>query len=153
MSFDVIPAVDIKRGRCVRLLQGRAEAETVFGEDPAAMARQWQDAGAARLHIVDLDGAFAGEPVQTAVIAEIIRAVTIPVEVGGGLREIAHVEAVLAAGASWAIVGTRAALDPAFLGDVCRRFEDRIIVGVDASDGREEKENTQIYLRRIFNVR
>jgi phosphoribosylformimino-5-aminoimidazole carboxamide ribotide isomerase len=136
MSFDVIPAVDIKRGRCVRLLQGRAEAETVFGEDPAAMARQWQDAGAARLHIVDLDGAFAGEPVQTAVIAEIIRAVTIPVEVGGGLREIAHVEAVLAAGASWAIVGTRAALDPAFLGDVCRRFEDRIIVGVDASDGR-----------------
>jgi phosphoribosylformimino-5-aminoimidazole carboxamide ribotide isomerase len=136
MSFDVIPAVDIKRGRCVRLLQGRAEAETVFGEDPVAMARQWQETGATRLHVVDLDGAFAGQPVQTAVIAEIVRAVTIPVEVGGGLREIGHVEAVLAAGASWAIVGTRAALDPAFLGEVCRRFEDRIIVGVDASDGR-----------------
>jgi phosphoribosylformimino-5-aminoimidazole carboxamide ribotide isomerase len=136
MSFEIIPAVDVRGGRCVRLLQGRADAETVFGDDPVRMARQWEEAGASRLHIVDLDGAFQGAPAQTALIADIVRAVRIPVEVGGGLREIGHVEAVLDAGASWAIVGTRAALDPVFLGDVCRRFEERVIVGVDASDGR-----------------
>jgi phosphoribosylformimino-5-aminoimidazole carboxamide ribotide isomerase len=85
---------------------------------------------------VDLDGAFEGRPVQTTLVAEIIRALTIPVEIGGGLRELSHVETVLEAGARWAIVGTRAALEPAFLGEVCQRFEDRIIVGVDASDGR-----------------
>jgi len=128
--------VDIKGGRCVRLLQGRAEAETVFADDPVAMARQWEAAGAPRLHVVDLDGAFEGKPVQRGIIRDIIQALTIPVEVGGGLRDMAHVDAVLETGARWAIVGTRAALDPAFLGEVCRRFEDRIIVGVDASEGR-----------------
>jgi phosphoribosylformimino-5-aminoimidazole carboxamide ribotide isomerase len=134
--FEIVPAVDLKVGRCVRLRQGRADAETVFSDDPVAMARRWQDAGARRLHVVDLDGAFAGRPAQTALVAAMIQAVSIPVEVGGGLREIAHVEAVLAAGARWAIVGTRAALDPAFLGEVCERFHDRLIIGVDASDGR-----------------
>ena len=134
--FEIVPAVDLKGGRCVRLRQGRADAETVFSDDPVAMARRWQDAGARRLHVVDLDGAFAGRPAQTALVAAMIQAVSIPVEVGGGLREIAHVEAVLAAGARWAIVGTRAALDPAFLGEVCERFRDRVIIGVDASDGR-----------------
>lgn len=134
--FEIVPAVDLKAGRCVRLRQGRADAETVFSDDPVAMARRWQDAGARRLHVVDLDGAFAGCPAQTALVAAMIQAVSIPVEVGGGLREIAHVEAVLAAGARWAIVGTRAALDPAFLGEVCERFRDRVIIGVDASDGR-----------------
>jgi phosphoribosylformimino-5-aminoimidazole carboxamide ribotide isomerase len=128
MSFEVVPAVDIKGGRCVRLLQGRAEAETVFGDDAVAMARRWQAAGAPRLHVVDLDGAFAGRPSQTALVADIIGALTIPVEVGGGLRELSHVEAVLEAGARWAIVGTSGALEPPFLGEVCRRFEDRIIV-------------------------
>src|SRR5881628_3858823 len=136
MGFEIVPAVDVKRGRCVRLLQGRAEAETVFAEDPVAMAGRWQAVGASRLHVVDLDGAFEGRPAQTAIVHEIIRALAIPVQVGGGLRELAHVEAVLEAGARWAIVGTRAALEPAFLGEVCRRFADRIIVGVDASDGR-----------------
>jgi len=136
MGFEIIPAVDLKRGRCVRLRQGRADAETVFADDPVAVARGWQAAGASRLHVVDLDGAFEGRPAQTELIRDIIRALAIPVQVGGGLREIAHVEAVLAAGARWAIVGTRAALEPVFLGEVCGRFEDRIIVGVDASDGR-----------------
>lgn len=136
MSFEIVPAVDIKGGRCVRLLQGRAEAETVFSEDPVAMARQWQATGVHRLHVVDLDGAFQGRPAQAALIGALIAAVSVPVQVGGGLRELAHVETVLEAGARWAIVGTRAALDPAFLGEVCRRFEDRIIVGVDAADGR-----------------
>jgi len=134
--FEIVPAVDLKAGRCVRLRQGRADAETVFSDDPVAMARRWQGAGARRLHVVDLDGAFAGRPAQTALVAAMIQAVSIPVEVGGGLREIAHVEALLAAGARWAIVGTRAALDPAFLGEVCERFRDRVIIGVDASDGR-----------------
>jgi len=136
MSFVIIPAVDLKAGRCVRLLQGRADAETVFSDDPVAMARRWEAEGALRLHVVDLDGAFGGGPAQTAIIGAIARAVSIPVEVGGGLRAPEHIDAVLDAGARWAIVGTRAALDPRFLGEVCRRFENRIIVGVDASDGR-----------------
>jgi phosphoribosylformimino-5-aminoimidazole carboxamide ribotide isomerase len=136
VSFEIVPAVDIKGGRCVRLLQGRADAETVFSEDPVATARQWEAAGAPRLHVVDLDGAFQGRPAQSRIVRALIEALGIPVQVGGGLRELAHVEAVLEAGARWAIVGTRAALDPVFLGEVCRRFAERVIVGVDASDGR-----------------
>jgi phosphoribosylformimino-5-aminoimidazole carboxamide ribotide isomerase len=136
MSFEVVPAVDLRGGRCVRLLQGKASAETVFSDDPVAMAERWEVEGARRLHVVDLDGAFGGGPAQTAIIRKIAHAVSIPVEAGGGLRTPEHVEAVLEAGARWAIIGTRAALDPVFLGLVCRRFEDRIIVGVDASDGR-----------------
>jgi len=136
MSFVIIPAVDLKAGRCVRLLQGRADAETVFSDDPVAMAQRWESEGAPRLHVVDLDGAFGGGPSQTAIIRAIARSVRIPVQVGGGLRAPEHIDAVLDAGARWAILGTRAALDPMFLGDVCRRFEDRIIVGVDASGGR-----------------
>ena len=136
MTFQIIPAVDVKGGRCVRLVQGRADAETVFSDDPVAMARRWQDAGARRLHVVDLDGAFAGGPAQTDLVRAMIRAVSIPVEVGGGLRELAHVEALLEAGARWAIVGTRAALDPGFLGEVCERFGERLMIGVDASEGR-----------------
>ena len=134
--FEVVPAVDLKAGRCVRLLQGRADAETVFSDDPVAMARRWENSRARRLHVVDLDGAFAGRPSQTDLVRAMIAAVRIPVQVGGGLREIAHVEAVLEAGARWAIVGTRAALDPAFLGQVCERFGEQVIVGIDASDGR-----------------
>ena len=134
--FEIVPAVDLKAGRCVRLLQGRADAETVFSDDPVAMARRWEASRARRLHVVDLDGAFAGRPAQTELVRAMIAAVGIPVQVGGGLRELAHVEAVLAAGARWAIVGTRAALDPAFLGRVCERFGERVIVGVDAADGR-----------------
>jgi phosphoribosylformimino-5-aminoimidazole carboxamide ribotide isomerase len=134
--FEIVPAVDLKAGRCVRLVQGRADAETVFSDDPVAMARRWETAGARRLHVVDLDGAFAGGPAQTDLVRAMIRAVAIPVEVGGGLREMVHVEAVLAAGARWAIVGTRAALDPVFLGEVCERFGERLMIGIDASDGR-----------------
>ena len=103
--FEIVPAVDLKAGRCVRLLQGRADAETVFSDDPVAMARRWQDSRARRLHVVDLDGAFAGRPTQTELVRAMIAAVRIPVQVGGGLRELAHVEAVLEAGARWAIVG------------------------------------------------
>jgi phosphoribosylformimino-5-aminoimidazole carboxamide ribotide isomerase len=136
MSFLVIPAIDLKRGRCVRLVQGRAETETVFSEDPVATALQWQAQGAPRLHVVDLDGAFAGAPAQAAIVRAIIGALSIPVQVGGGLRDRASVEQVLEAGARWAVIGTRAALDPTFLGEICRACEERIIVSVDASDGR-----------------
>ena len=104
----VIPAVDLRGGRCVRLREGRADAETVFSDDPVAMAERWVAAGAERLHVVDLDGAFAGAPKQTALIAKIVDAVRpVPVEAGGGLRDLAAVEAVLEAGARWAVVGTR----------------------------------------------
>ena len=128
----VIPAVDLRGGRCVRLREGRADAETVFSEDPVAMAERWATLGARRLHVVDLDGAFAGAPRQTPLIAAIARAVApVPLEAGGGLRDLAAVEAALAAGAAWAVVGTRAALDPVFLKDVCRQFPGQIIVAVD----------------------
>ena len=129
----IIPAVDLRMGRCVRLREGRADTETVFSEDPVAMATQWKTLGAERVHVVDLDGAFAGAPRQTPLVAKIVAAVApMPVEVGGGLRDINAVEAVLEAGARWAVVGTRAALDRAFLRDVCRAFRDRIIIAVDA---------------------
>lgn len=136
MGFAIIPAVDLRGGRCVRLVQGRPDAETVFSDDPVAMARRWEAEGAPRLHVVDLDGAFAGRPRQTAVVRAIVEAVRIPVEVGGGLRDVEAVEAVLAGAARWAVVGTRAALEPAFLGEVCGRFPDQVIVAVDAADGK-----------------
>ncbi len=119
----VIPAVDLREGRCVRLREGRAEAETVFSDDPVAMAQRWVASGAERLHVVDLDGAFAGAPRQTALIAKIVDAVRpVPVEAGGGLRDLAAVETVLEAGVTWVVLGTRAAVDPAFLTEVCHRF-------------------------------
>jgi phosphoribosylformimino-5-aminoimidazole carboxamide ribotide isomerase len=133
----VIPAVDLRGGRCVRLREGRADAETVFSDDPVAMAQRWASEGAERLHIVDLDGAFAGAPRQTAIVAAMMAAIApVPVAVGGGLRDVAAVDAVVDAGARWAVVGTRAALDPAFLKDVCRHHPDRIIVAVDARGDR-----------------
>ncbi|HMH51808.1 MAG TPA: 1-(5-phosphoribosyl)-5-[(5-phosphoribosylamino)methylideneamino] imidazole-4-carboxamide isomerase [Candidatus Acidoferrum sp.] len=129
----VIPAVDLRDGRCVRLREGRSDQETVFSDDPVAMALRWTSLGAARLHVVDLDGAFAGEPRQTALVAKIVSAVApVAVEVGGGLRDLAAVDAALDTGACWAVVGTRAALDAVFLSEVCRRHPGRIIVAVDA---------------------
>ncbi len=132
----VIPAVDLRAGKCVRLRQGRPEAETVFSGDPVAVAVRWAELGAPRLHVVDLDGAFAGAPRQTGLIREIASSVGVPLQVGGGLRSVEAVEQVLAAGAEWAVLGTRAALDPAFLAEACRRFPSRIVVAVDALEGR-----------------
>ena len=105
----VIPAIDLREGRCVRLREGRADAETVFSDEPVARAERWARAGAERLHVVDLDGAFAGAPKQMALVAKIVDAVRpVPVEAGGGLRDLAAVAAVLEAGVAWAVVGTRA---------------------------------------------
>lgn len=132
----VIPAVDLRGGRCVRLRQGRPEAETVFSDDPVAVARAWAAEGAPRLHVVDLDGAFAGTPKQAGLIEEIAKGIPVPVEAGGGLRTLEAIETLLRAGARWAMLGTRAALDPEFLAEACRRFPGRIIVAVDASEGK-----------------
>jgi phosphoribosylformimino-5-aminoimidazole carboxamide ribotide isomerase len=133
----VIPAVDLRGGRCVRLREGRADAETVFSDDPVAMAERWVAAGAERLHVVDLDGAFAGAPRQTALIGRIVEAVRpVPVEAGGGLRDLAAVETVLTAGVTWVVVGTRAAVDAEFLAEAGRRFPERLIVAADARGDR-----------------
>lgn len=133
----VIPAIDLQEGRCVRLVEGRAGSATVFGDDPVAMARRWAERGAQRLHVVDLDGAFAGAPRHAAVIRAMVDAVpAVPVEVGGGLRDLVTLEAALGTGAHWAVLGTAAALEPALLEAACARWPGRILVGVDAVDGR-----------------
>jgi phosphoribosylformimino-5-aminoimidazole carboxamide ribotide isomerase len=129
----VIPAIDLRDGRCVRLRQGRRDQETVFSDDPLESALRWKKLGAERLHVVDLDGAFAGEPRQSALVTKIVAAMApIPVEVGGGLRDLRAVESVLETGARWAVVGTRATRDAQFLRDICRLHPDRIVVAVDA---------------------
>jgi phosphoribosylformimino-5-aminoimidazole carboxamide ribotide isomerase len=133
----VIPAIDLRGGRCVRLREGRADAETVFGDDPVAMARRWVGLGATRLHVVDLDGAFDGQPRQTALVAAIVAAARpAEVEVGGGLRDLSAVASALATGARYAVLGTRAALDPAFLEAATGAHPGRIIVAVDARGDR-----------------
>ena len=132
----VIPAIDLQGGRCVRLVEGRADSATVFGEDPVAMARQWAERGARRLHVVDLDGAFAGAPRHASALHAMVAAVPeVPVQVGGGLRDLPALEAVFETGARWAVLGTAAALEPALLGAACARWPGRILVGVDAVDG------------------
>ena len=135
-TFEVIPAIDLRGGRCVRLLRGDFAAETHSGDDPVAMARRWQDEGATRLHVVDLDGAARGERTQGSVIAAICRALSIPVQVGGGLRTIESIRAVLDAGAERAILGTAAVRDPAVLDAACQLFPGRIVAGIDQRGGR-----------------
>jgi phosphoribosylformimino-5-aminoimidazole carboxamide ribotide isomerase len=133
----MIPAIDLKEGRCVRLRQGRMDDDTVFSDDPVAMARRWQAAGARRLHLVDLDGAFAGEPRHAETIAAISAACPdLPLELGGGIRTLDTVDAYLATGVSWAIIGTQAVRDPDFVRAACARHPGQIIVGLDARDGK-----------------
>jgi phosphoribosylformimino-5-aminoimidazole carboxamide ribotide isomerase len=133
----VIPAIDLQGGRCVRLVEGRVDSATVVGEDPVAMAQRWAERGARRLHVVDLDGAFAGAPRHAAVVRAMVAALpAVPVEVGGGLRDLETVAATLGTGARWAVLGTTAALDAAVLEAACARWPGRILVGVDAVDGR-----------------
>lgn len=135
-AFTIFPAIDIRGGRCVRLLQGRADAETVYGRDPLAMAQHWIGDGARVLHIVDLDGAFSGHSVQHEIISEIIRAVRVPVQVGGGLRTDEDVARLVDAGAARVILGTRAWSEPGSVERLVQRFGDKIAVGVDARGGR-----------------
>jgi phosphoribosylformimino-5-aminoimidazole carboxamide ribotide isomerase len=133
----LIPAIDLKDGKCVRLRQGRMEDETVFSDDPVEMAARWVDAGARRLHLVDLNGAFAGEPVN----GDAVRAITaafpdLPVQVGGGIRDERTIAAYLDAGVTWCIIGTQAVKEPELVARACRAFPGNIIVGLDAKDGR-----------------
>jgi len=134
----LIPAIDLKDGHCVRLQQGDMNASTTFGEDPAAMARRWLDAGARRLHLVDLNGAFAGRPVNEAAVKAIIAEVgdRIPVQLGGGIRDLDTIERYLDDGLSYVIIGTAAVKSPGFLKDACTAFGGHIIVGLDARDGK-----------------
>jgi phosphoribosylformimino-5-aminoimidazole carboxamide ribotide isomerase len=134
----LIPAIDLKDGRCVRLKQGDMNDSTTFGEDPAAMARRWVDAGARRLHLVDLNGAFAGKPVNEAAIKAILREVgdDIPVQLGGGIRDLDTIERYLDDGLSYVIIGTAAVKNPGFLKDAASAFGGHIIVGLDAKDGK-----------------
>ena len=132
----LIPAIDLKDGKCVRLKQGRMEDVTVFSEDPVAVARQWADLGCRRLHLVDLDGAFAGEPRNRALIQEITSVLgEVPVQVGGGIRNEDTIAAYLDAGVSQVIVGTRAIEEPPFLEKIARQFPGNVIVGLDARQG------------------
>lgn len=150
----VIPAVDLRGGRCVRLYQGDPGRETVFADDPVAVARRWVRLGAERLHVVDLDGALEGAPRQASLVAAIVEAVApVPVQTGGGLRDEAAVDMILGAGARWAVLGTRAALDADFLAAACRRHPDRIIVAVDGRGGRVAVRGwTEVAPDTVFDV-
>jgi phosphoribosylformimino-5-aminoimidazole carboxamide ribotide isomerase len=133
----LIPAIDLKDGKCVRLRQGRMEDSTVFSDDPVAMAARWVEAGARRLHLVDLNGAFAGQPVNAQVIRRIVQTFPdLPIQVGGGIRDQQTVEAYLDAGVQFVIIGTKAVQEPGFINDLCAEYPGHIIVGLDAKDGR-----------------
>ena len=132
----LIPAIDLKDGKCVRLRQGRMEDDTVFSDDPVAMAAHWVERGARRLHLVDLNGAFAGEPVNGDIVKAIAQQFPdLPIQIGGGIRSPEIIEAYLQAGVQWLIIGTKAVREPAFVKDMCGRFPGHIIVGLDAKDG------------------
>ena len=131
----VIPAIDLKNGACVRLEQGLMDKDTVFNDNPAAQALDWQNQGAELLHIVDLDGAFAGEPRNRAAIEAIIKTITIPAQLGGGIRDIATIEAYLSLGLSRVIIGTAAQRNPDLVQEACSMFPGRIVIGIDARNG------------------
>lgn len=134
--MEAIPAVDLKGGRCVRLRQGRMDDETVFSDDPVAMALRWQNTGAGRLHVVDLDGAVQGVPANADVIKRICAALDIPVQLGGGVRDLDGLAAALDLGVDRVILGTMAAKEPETALEAARRFPGRVVIGIDARDGK-----------------
>ncbi len=153
----VIPAIDIKNGRCVRLEQGRMDRETVFSDDPAAMARRWAAQGASLIHLVDLDGAVSKAPRNHAVIAAIVEAVDVPLQLGGGIRDLATIEKYFELGVERIVIGTEAIRNPSLLEDAGRRFPGRMVVGIDARNGlvaiegwTETTETTAVDLARRF---
>lgn len=135
LTFDVIPAIDLRGGRCVRLLQGDYAQETAYSDDPVGMALKWQGLGARLLHLVDLDGAKAGRPVQADVVASICAALTIPVEVSGGMRTLENIREAVKRGAARVQVGSGAVRDQAMLQAACAAFPEAIVVSIDARDG------------------
>ena len=156
----VIPAVDIKDGRCVRLKQGRMSEETVYSDDPVQMAGTWYSKGAERIHLVDLDGAVEGKRVNGEVIRNIARSVPVPVELGGGIRNLASIEFYLEAGVEWVILGTVACKNPEMVEEACRRFPGHVMLAIDARAGRvavegwtEDTERSAIEVARPFDGR
>jgi len=131
----VIPAVDLKEGKCVRLSQGRMDQETVYSEHPVQMAKHWELKGAERLHVIDLNGAVKGKPIHRSLIIEIARSLNIPIEVGGGIRDLATIEDYLASGVRWVILGTAAFQNRPLIEEACHRFPERVILGIDAKGG------------------
>jgi phosphoribosylformimino-5-aminoimidazole carboxamide ribotide isomerase len=153
----IIPAIDLKEGRCVRLVQGDFQRETVYADNPVRMALAWKSEGAQRLHIVDLEGSLAGVPCHAEVIRNIVTATELPIQVGGGIREMKTVEAYLRMGVRWVILGTSALRDPEFVRKACREFPGRVIIGLDAKGGRlavqgwtETQADTPFALARRF---
>ena len=133
----LIPAIDLKDGKCVRLKQGRMEDDTVFSDDPVAVASHWVERGARRLHLVDLNGAFAGEPVNGELVKAIAKAhPDLPIQIGGGIRSPEIIQAYLDAGVQWVIIGTKAVNEPQFVKEMCQQFPGHTIVGLDAKDGK-----------------
>ncbi|BAF60714.1 MAG: 1-(5-phosphoribosyl)-5-[(5-phosphoribosylamino)methylideneamino]imidazole-4-carboxamide isomerase [Pelotomaculum sp.] len=132
----IIPAIDLREGNCVRLVEGRLDRETVYSGDPVAVAGMWQSQGARMLHVVDLDGAFSGAPKNLDVIGEILSAVSIPVQVGGGIRSMEAVERLLELGAARVILGTAAILKPQLVAEACARYGEAVLVGIDGRNGR-----------------
>jgi len=133
--FELIPAIDLKDGHCVRLKQGRMDDATDYGDDPVAMAEKWQSMGATRLHVVDLDGAFAGKPENRPAIQGICKRLRIPVQLGGGLRDLSMIEGILSLGVQRVILGSAAVSNPRLVSDACQTFPGRICVGIDAKGG------------------
>lgn len=132
----IIPAIDLKDGACVRLRQGRMDDSTVFSDDPLAMASKWVDSGCRRLHLVDLNGAFEGQPVNGEAVTAIARRYPdLPIQIGGGIRTLETIEHYVRAGVSYVIIGTQAVKRPEFVSEACQAFPGRIIVGLDAKDG------------------
>lgn len=156
----VIPAVDIKDGRCVRLKQGRMSEETVYSDDPVQMAGTWYSKGAERIHLVDLDGAVEGKRVNGKVIRKIARSVPVPVELGGGIRNLASIEFYLEAGVEWVILGTVVCKNPEMVEEACRRFPGHVMLAIDARAGRvavegwtEDTERSAIEVAKPFDGR
>lgn len=131
----VFPAIDIRGGKCVRLLEGRFDAETIFADDPAEMARRWAAEGAEYLHVVDLDGARAGAPQNLAIVKRIVAVTGLPVQLGGGIRSLESIAAILAAGVARVILGSVAVKEPELVKAACKTYGERIVVGIDARDG------------------
>jgi len=132
----IIPAIDLKDGKCVRLTQGKKDAETVFSDDPVEVARSWQDQGARYLHLVDLDGAFDGVPKNLAIVEQIVKQTKIPIEFGGGLRTTQAVKTLLELGINRVIIGTKAIDSPSWVSELCAAFPGRIAIGIDAKNGK-----------------
>ena len=127
----IIPAIDLKDGRCVRLTQGRFDKEQIFSDDPVEVAQIWQKKGAKRLHVVDLDGAFHGEPKNIDIVKQMVKSIDIPIQLGGGIRDIETIEKYISLGIDWVIIGTSAVIDTSLVEKAVSKYSDQIIVGID----------------------